>query len=482
MIRRHPFRAVNLISDPIHGYVELTKRLDRAESDAAGLPAEAVAEEDLLDTAWLQRLRRISQLQSARWVFPTAEHSRFTHGLGVMHEAGLWTRSLYPSLRHALIAAGQPVPSEGLAVETLRMAGLLHDVGHGPFAHFFDDHVLAAFEAPADPRRPAGKRLTHEDLSQQIIEQELGPLIGNLRRAPGADPQRDAFGDSERIDPAWVSYLIAKPALADPSMPLWVRWLQPLLSGVFTVDNLDYVRRDAYLTGVAVGPVDVERLRRYAFISERGLTLYEPGLAALEMFLTARRFMYQQVYFHRTVRAIDLDLADVFGVSIRAIFGDGSPAERLAAYADLDEYSLLHQAARWARGEDVAASRPGASGTRGARATHGTAEPRVSGAVADGWRAILLRRPSWRAETEIRAEYEAGNEPTDLIESLGHGQPGAVAIDLAVVDARPADVAPGEPPRLALEMRDGSPGPSLAEALGRLPGYALIGRRYRRIA
>ncbi|MEX1169049.1 MAG: HD domain-containing protein, partial [Chloroflexota bacterium] len=354
MIRRHPFRAVNLISDPIHGYVELTKRLDRGESAAAGLPDEDVAEEDLLDTAWLQRMRRISQLQSARWVFPTAEHSRFTHGLGVMHEAGRWARSLYPSLRSALKAAGAPVPSEGLAVETLRMAGLLHDVGHGPFAHFFDDHVLAAFESPPDPRRAGGKRLTHEDLSQQIIEHELGPLLRGLRRAPGADAERDAFGDGERIDPAWVAYLIAKPALADPSMPQWVRWLQPLMSGVFTVDNLDYVRRDAYLTGVAVGPVDVERLRRYAFISERGLTLYEPGLAALEMFLTARRFMYQQVYFHRTVRAIDLDLAEVFGVSVRAIFGDGSPAERLAAYADLDEYALLHQAARWARGEDVA--------------------------------------------------------------------------------------------------------------------------------
>ena len=67
-----------------------------------------------------------------------------------------------------------PLPSEGLVVETLRMAGLLHDVGHGPFAHFFDDHVLAAFAAPADARRPAGKRLTHEDLSQLIIEDELG--------------------------------------------------------------------------------------------------------------------------------------------------------------------------------------------------------------------------------------------------------------------------------------------------------------------
>ena len=315
-MRRHPFAAVNLISDPIHGYIELTKRLTTAESSAAGLPDEDVAEEDLLDTAWLQRLRRISQLQSARWVFPTAEHSRFTHGLGVMHEAGLWARSLYPSLRAALVSAGEAaVPSEGLVTETMRLAGLLHDVGHGPFAHFFDDHVLSAFEAPADPRRPDAKRLTHEDLSGAIIG-ELGELLRGLRRAPGAVAERDALRDDEAIDPAWVAFLIAKPALSDPSMPRWVRWLAPLLSGVFTVDNLDYVRRDAYLTGVTAGPVDVERLRRYTFIGSDGLTLYEPGLGALEMFLSSRRFMYQQVYFHRTVRAIDLDLAGVFGPSI----------------------------------------------------------------------------------------------------------------------------------------------------------------------
>ncbi len=471
-MRRHPFAAVNLISDPIHGYVELTKRLAKVDAAAAGLPDEDVAEEDLLDTGWLQRLRRISQLQSARWVFPTAEHSRFTHGLGVMHEAGLWARSLYPSLRGALATAGESIPSEGLVVETLRMAGLLHDVGHGPFAHFFDDHVLADFEAPADARRPGGKRLSHEDLSQRIIEDELGPLLRGLRRAPGSVSERDGFADGESIDPTWVSFLISKPALSDPAMPRWVRWLQPLLSGVFTVDNLDYVRRDAYLTGVTVGPVDAERLRRYAFISERGLTLYEPGLPALEMFLTARSFMYQQVYFHRTVRAIDLDLAEVFGPSVRAIFGDVSPADRLAAYADLDEYALLHQAARWARGEDIV------SGGTGAAAP---GDGRVSAPIADGWRAILLRRPHWRAEAEIRAEYESGHEPETLIASLGAPEPGRVAIDLAVVDARPADITSAEP-RLALESRDGSPGPSLGEALARIPGYSLIGRRYRRLA
>ena len=465
-MRRHPFAAVNLISDPILGYVELTKRLTRAEAGFAGLPDEDAAEEDLLDTAWLQRLRRISQLQSARWVFPTAEHSRFTHGLGVMHEAGLWARSLYPSLHTTLAAIGEPTPSEGLVVETLRIAGLLHDVGHGPFAHFFDDHVLAGFPAPTDARRPGGKKLSHEDLSGQIIEAELGPLIGSLRRAPGAVAERDGFADGESIDPAWVSFLVSKPALTDASMPRWVRWLQPLLSGVFTVDNLDYVRRDAYLTGVSAGPVDAERLRRYAFVSERGLTLHESGLAALEMFLTARLFMYQQVYFHRTVRGIDLDLAEVFAPSIEAIFGDGSPADDLGRYADLDEYALLHQAARWGRGEDVTLTPAPGSG-------------QVAPHVAGIWRRIMLRRPRWRAEAEVRAEYETGPPPADAVATLGAAEPGRVIIDLAVVDARPS--AADADALLAIAGRDGRPPRPLAEALGRLPAYALIGRRYVRI-
>jgi HD superfamily phosphohydrolase len=483
---RHPFSAVNLISDPIHGYLELTKRRTPEETRAAGLPPEDVAEDDLLDTAWLQRLRRISQLQSARWVFPTAEHSRFTHGLGVMHEAGLWARALYPSLRGALGAAAaeeragsragaqvpsraqvpsEPLPSEGLVVETLRVAGLLHDVGHGPFAHFFDDRVLSAFPAPPDRRRADGKTLSHEDLSQLIIERELGDLIRGLRRAPGSVPERDAFADGEVIDPRWVSFLVSKPALVDRAMPAWVRFLQPLLSGVFTVDNLDYVRRDAFFTGVRVG-IDVERLRRYAFLSERGLTLYEPGVPALEGFLSARMLLHQQVYFHRTVRAIDLDLREVFEPSIRAIFGAESPVERLAGYVDLDEYALLHQAARWARGEDVVAS---------GKAT-APGDGRVSRAIADGWRGILLRRPSWRSEAEVRATYDAGAFPTALVDTLGPEEPGHLAIDLAIVDARPA-----VGPVLRIEARDGSD-VSLADALSRIPPNALIARRYRRIA
>jgi hypothetical protein len=155
----------------------------------------------------------------------------------------------------------------------------------------------------------------------------------------------------------------------------------------------------------------------------------------------------------------------VFGPSVRAIFGDGSPADRLSAYADLDEYGLLHQAARWARGEAIAGSPTPGDGT-------------VTPDVADGWRAILLRRPTWGAEAEIRAEYERGGRPEVLVASLGTAESGHVAIDLAEVDARPADAAAADG-LLALEMRDGSVTP-ISAALASIPAYWLIGRRYRR--
>ena len=485
----HPLLwAVNLVSDPIHGYIELTKRLTPDHAARLGLENEAAAEGDLLDSAWLQRMRRISQLQSARWVFPTAEHSRFTHSLGVMHEAGLWARQLYPSLR-ATLAAGSPgaagaagaaapsadagsppesLPSEGLVVETMRLAGLLHDVGHGPFAHFFDEHVLSRFPAPVDPRRENGaKRLSHEDLSQLIIERELGDLIRSIRRAPGDTPERDALRPDEWIDPCWLSFLISKPPLEDPAMPRWLRWLQPLLSGVFTVDNLDYVRRDAYLIGVSTGPVDVERLRRYSFIGPRGLSLYEPGLGALEMFLTARLFMYQQIYYHRSVRAIDLDMAEVFRPSVEAIFGAGSPADDLSQFADLDEYALLHQAALWARGEALAENPVPGDGT-------------VTAQVGRAWQAILLRRPSWHADLELRRNYEAF-ERSDAIAAaraeLGAEEAGVCTIDLAEVDARPAE-ATATDSLLAVVGRDGAQAGPVSVALGRLPAYSLVARRY----
>ena len=184
------------------------------------------------------------------------------------------------------------------------------------------------------------------------------------------------------------------------------------------------------------------------------------------MFLTARLFMYRQVYFHRTVRAIDLDLAEVFGPSIRAMFGDRSPADALSAYVDLDEYALLHQAALWARGEAVSPTpRPG-DGTTNAT-------------IAETWRGILLRRPRWRSEAEVRADYELDGFPAALVETLGAAEPGRVAIDLATVDARPAE-ATATDSLLAVEGLDGRPAAPLSESLARLPAYSLVARRYRR--
>jgi len=103
---------------------------------------------------------------------------------------------------------------------------------------------------------------------------------------------------------------------------------------------------------------------------------------------------------------------------------------------------------------------------------------RVESSLADRWRAILLRQPTWRSEAEIRAEYETGERPDALIATLGKAEPGRVTIDLAVVDARPADARDADR-LLGLEGRDGR-AMSLAAALASIPAYWLIGRRYRR--
>jgi hypothetical protein len=193
-----------------------------------------------------------------------------------MHEAGLWARSLYPA--SAALRRSASLPVGGLVVETLRMAGCSTTSATGRSPTSSTTTCWRVSRPRPTPRR-RGKRLTHEDLSQLIIEESSGRCIRGCGGA-GRDPERDAFGRRRGDRPGLGLVPVAKPALADRPMPRWVRWLQPLLSGVFTVDNLDYVRRDAYLTGVAVGPVDVERLRRYAFISDAGLTLYEPGWRA----------------------------------------------------------------------------------------------------------------------------------------------------------------------------------------------------------
>jgi len=114
---------------------------------------------------------------------------------------------------------------------------------------------------------------------------------------------------------------------------------------------MDYVPRDCYICGVAAGPVDVQRIIHYSFISEQGLTLHSHGAEALFMFLNARLYLYHQVYFHRTVRRIDLQLREIFAPTIDRVLG-GNPLERLPEFRQLNEWSLLTEVDRWARQED----------------------------------------------------------------------------------------------------------------------------------
>src|SRR5262245_62181412 len=108
----------SLISDPLHGYIAFT----------ANRASHETAEQTLIDHPWVQRLRRIHQLQSAWWVYPSAEHTRFQHVLGALHLAGRAVVHLYPSLREA--CGDLPPPSLAYVERLVRIAALLHDVGH----------------------------------------------------------------------------------------------------------------------------------------------------------------------------------------------------------------------------------------------------------------------------------------------------------------------------------------------------------------
>jgi HD superfamily phosphohydrolase len=322
------YSRVNLSSDPIYRYLRITK------GGQGGVPGEA-AEQDLLDGAWLQRLRRIHQLQSAWWVFATAEHSRFQHALGAMHLAGEWAHHLYPTLS----ASCKDTPSLGLVVETMRIAGLLHDVGHGPFGHFFDENYLDTWG------------IDHEVIGRSLVTGPLAPIVKALGASPGAD-----FEPGEHIDPGWVAFLISSAELEGFEAPQWLAALKPAMVGAYSADNMDYVPRDSYICGVAAGPVDVQRIIHYSFISERGLALHAHAAEALYMFLNARLYLYHQVYFHRTVRRIDLQLREVFRPTLELMLG-GNPLDRLDRYQGLTEWSLLSEVDRWAAGDEGAEKR-----------------------------------------------------------------------------------------------------------------------------
>src|SRR5688500_8087498 len=184
----HDFDRESLSNDPLHRYISF---IGRAKPGAT-------SERQIIDHPWLQRLRYIHQLQTAWWVFPAAEHTRFQHVLGAMHLASRAAERLYGSLREVC----PDVPSRAYVESLLRMAALLHDVGHGPFGHFFDEHFLSDFG------------LTHETLGCHIIRHELGDLLRGVRRNP-----QGQLEPGEVLDPDQIAFLITRPTESSRHAP-----------------------------------------------------------------------------------------------------------------------------------------------------------------------------------------------------------------------------------------------------------------------
>jgi uncharacterized protein len=239
-------RYVAEIRDPVHGYIKITEE-----------------ERAIVDSPFVQRLRRIHQLAGAYMVYPGGVHTRFEHVLGTMHVAGLIGESIADK-----VDLGEE------QIQELRLAALLHDVGHGPFSHLFEE-VLTDKTG-----------LSHEDMSQRIVmESDIREIL-----------------EKYSISPRAMSQLCIGKQKTHPFM-------NEVIAGGLSADIMDYLLRDSYFTGVEYGKVDIHRVIDSLDVMGDHLVLNQAALYAFEALLIARYEMFKAVYFHRTVRAAELMLA-----------------------------------------------------------------------------------------------------------------------------------------------------------------------------
>ena len=239
------------IIDPIHDFVRVYDN-----------------ELKIIDTPIFQRLRRIRQLSGAHLIYPGAQHTRFEHSLGVMHIASM---------------AGQALSEKGVVsfddIQNLRLAGLLHDIGHGPFSHLFEE----IFEEK--------RKISHEDLGRDII---LKTEIGDIISKNGFDKKlvtKLAFGDSK------------------------LQFMNEIISGALSADMMDYLLRDGYFTGAEHAKIDHHRLTHSLDVYKNKLALDKSSLVNFETMMISRYQMFKAVYFHKTVRAGEVMLLEAMDLA-----------------------------------------------------------------------------------------------------------------------------------------------------------------------
>lgn len=202
---------------------------------------------DVIEHPYFQRLRRISQTGLLNLIFPGATHTRFHHALGAMH--------LMFTAIETLKLKGTEISKE--EEKSAMLAILLHDIGHGPFSHALENMLMDDWH--------------HEKLSLLLMEKLNSEFNGELSMAI------EMFqGKYHR------------------------KFFNQLISSQLDVDRLDYLKRDSFYTGVSEGNVNTQRIISMMNVSGDELVIDAKGIYSIENFLTARMFMYWQVYFHKT--------------------------------------------------------------------------------------------------------------------------------------------------------------------------------------
>jgi HD superfamily phosphohydrolase len=236
------------IKDPVHGYVYINE-----------------TEKEIIDSYPMQRLRRLRQLAGSEYVYPGANHTRFEHCVGVMYLAGKAVEN--PNISRL-------VSDEEF--DMARVAALLHDVGHGPFSHVFEQLLIKDLEQ------------THEDITSWIIGKgEVSEIIAKMGYKP------------EEVAKLAVGKL-RKPGKA---------FLDQIISSAVDVDKQDFIVRDTFHTGAEYGFIDVFRLIHALDVLGENLAVELGALSALEAFMIARIESFKSIYFHRVGRAAQIMLA-----------------------------------------------------------------------------------------------------------------------------------------------------------------------------